>query len=31
MGYGWGWGCFGLQNCGVDVVMGGIKVEVNCG
>ena len=31
LGYGWGWGCFGLQNCGVVVVVGGIEVELDCG
>ena len=31
LGYGWGWGCFWLQNCGVVVAMGGIDVELNCG
>ena len=28
---GWGWGCFGLQNYGVVVVVGGIEVKLNCG
>ena len=31
MGHGWGWGCFGLQKCGVVVVVGGIKAKLNCG
>ena len=31
IGYGWGLGCFGLQNCGGVVVVGGIEVELDCG
>ena len=30
-GYGWAWGCFGLQNCGIVVVVGVIEVDLDCG